>query len=439
MPSRFWLRLLPPVVFLGFAAFACNDPAAGPPGPCADTAGVYLSSKLDDDDGDGNPADEDFPRINDEDDDIADHCWIRDARGVYHLFFHSEGITSRCRIEHYVSTNLTDLVHVGVALEPNPEGWDSHSIWAPHVVQVDGTYYMFYTGTTGGGSDPQATQRIGVATSRDLHQWTRLAINRCAGTSGDGCVYECAEGWTTAGRTGGRWDRQCRDPFVLRDESRERWLMFATAKSTNGFGVVTVAESRDLVRWTGAGYIDATRRLPGPGGMPTGGQAENPFVLSHRGRFVLLFTDWQDKEDSAHVRAPRTIVQYAFSPSLEFDPKGSARWEYRGYTPDPGVNATEAQQLADGTWLLSQSISNPDTPDHDEHRRELRWRRVVWRVDGSFGTRPWPPPCARPRRRRHGFRAIRRGATAAAPAPSGMRPARSPARSPRPADRVARR
>ena len=46
----------------GPAAFVCCDTAASP---------VFLMSKIDDDDGDGNPLDEDFPTINDEDDDIV--------------------------------------------------------------------------------------------------------------------------------------------------------------------------------------------------------------------------------------------------------------------------------------------------------------------------------------------------------------------------------
>ncbi|MEJ2722493.1 MAG: family 43 glycosylhydrolase, partial [bacterium] len=153
----------------------CDDTPVGSSGsPCCDPNGnpVFLQSKLDDDDGDGNPYDEDFPAINDEDDDIADHTWIRDAAGVYHLFFHTEGIHGGSKIEHYTSTDFRSLDYVGLALQKNPGGWDSHGLWAPHIVEHDGTYYMFYTGIDGEGLDPNTRQRIGLATSTDLVTWT---------------------------------------------------------------------------------------------------------------------------------------------------------------------------------------------------------------------------------------------------------------------------
>lgn len=343
-----------------------------------------LHSKIDDDDGDGNPLDEDFPAINDEDDDIADHAWIRDDTGRYHLFFHNEGHIFGSAIEHYISTDLEQLEYVGVALRPNPDGWDSYALWAPHVVRYENFYYMFYTGVD--GIDPAARQRIGLATSTDLIEWTRHPANRCPGTAGAGCVYQCDESWTTWGKPDGEYNHQCRDPFVIRDPARKRWVMFATAKSTNQYGVITVSYSNDLESWTGAGFINATRRFDsGTGGQPTGGQAENPFVMSHGGIHYLLFTDWQDSEDTLTVVNPRTIVQYTTSSTLIADTLGSPRWIYRGYIPDPGVNAIEVQRITNEMWLMSQSIANKPSGLW-EHRRELRLKCVIWEDNFSFAT-----------------------------------------------------
>ncbi len=348
-------------------ATLCCDSAANP---------IFLKSKTDDEDGDGNPMDEDFPRINDEDDDIQDHTWIRDASGVYHLFFQNEGHVSGSDIEHYASTNLASLDYVGVALDKNAGGWDADGLWAPHIVHHDNTYFMFYTGVEGAGTN--AKQRIGLATSVDLVTWTRYPINNCPGTAGDGCIYECNETWTTWGDSPGEYNHQCRDPFVAMDEVNGRWVMFVTAKSINEFGVVTVAYSKNLVDWIGVGYVDATRRLAsGVGGQTTGGQAENPHVVSHRGSHFLFFTDWQDPEDSHTVDAPRTLVQYATSSRLTADPTGSANWSYRGYIPDPGVNAIEVQRIINDTWIMSQSIVNATSGDFD-HRRELRLKCMIW-------------------------------------------------------------
>ncbi len=208
-----------------------------------------------------------------------------------------------------------------------------------------------------------------------------MAVNNCPGTSGDGCVYDCNETWT-AWERGGDYDRQCRDPFVIWDTSEKRWVLFATAKSQNGFGVVSVAYSSDLVHWAGAGMIDATRRIAAAAGArATGGQAENPHVMVRRGTYYLLFTDWQDPEDDASMANPRTMVQYATSSQLTADAHGSAHWTYRGSIPDPGVNAIEVQRIG-ATWLMSQSIANELSGDF-EHRRELRLRCVLW--DGDFG------------------------------------------------------
>ena len=289
-----------PLLLLG-----CGDDPMGRDGTCNPTPGaVFLSSKIDDDDGDGNPRDEDHPTIDDEDDDIVDHAWIEDANGVHHLFFQTEDRGVGSDLVHYTTTDLQNLTYVGVALQKSPGSWDSQALWAPHIVQNGHTYCMFYTGITGTGADGK--QRIGIATSTDLTTWTRYPLNLCPETTGDGCIYECAESWTTWGGPPGSHNQQCRDPFVLWDASHQRWVLFATAKSTNGFGVVTVAYSSDLMHWVGAGYIDATRLLAsGSGSQSTGGQAENPYVLSRDGTHTLLFTDWADpEEDCTTPNAP---------------------------------------------------------------------------------------------------------------------------------------
>jgi hypothetical protein len=89
----------------------------------------------------------------------------------------------------------------------------------------------------------------------------------------------------------------------------------------------------------------------------------------------LLFSDWQDTEDSVTVAPYRTVVQYATSASLAIDDAGSANWIYRGYTPDPGVNAIEVIEFRRGSgrrWLMSQSISSPRSGFPKPERRQLR-------------------------------------------------------------------
>ena len=374
-------------MFLALAACDDDSPGTSSGGLQCDPAAapILLASKYDDEDSDGHPLDEAFPAIDDEDDDIADHAWIRDHAGRSHLFFHNEGRGQPFIIEHYTTWDLKSLTYVGTALTAQAGGWDAGGAWSPHVIEADGIYYMFYTGID--GLAPGARQRIGLAVSTDLLHWERIHVNRCTGTSGDGCIYECDEAWTRWGDDSDIFNPQCRDQFVMRDDAHDRWLMFATARSTNGYGVVTVVSSEDLITWTGIGFVNATRRLAGGTlGQPTGGQAENPFVMSHEGTHYLLFTDWQDPEDSLDVATPRTIVQYATSSSLDADSSGSANWIYRGYIPDPGVNAIEVFPYDTATWIMSESVSNPHSGYVKPLRRMLWLKCVEWQPGGGFGT-----------------------------------------------------
>src|SRR5262245_26445743 len=96
-----WLTFL--LAFLGCGKTPLDDVTP----PCTPTtAPVFLASKLDDDDGDGRPDDENHPAVDDEDDDIADHAWIQDRYGAYHLFFQNEDRGVGSDIEHYVTTDL---------------------------------------------------------------------------------------------------------------------------------------------------------------------------------------------------------------------------------------------------------------------------------------------------------------------------------------------
>jgi beta-xylosidase len=377
-------------------AIACDDDPVPPPEPvgprfvCAsDAVSPLLASKLDDDDGDGNPLDERYPALNDEDDDIADHCWIKDHSGTFHLFFHTESRQNPSHIDHYTTHNFQSLSYVGTALDVAPGAWDADGVWAPHVIEHDGTYYMFYTGVHGSGAE--AVQRTGIATSTDLYTWVRYAINRCPGTAGNGCVYECNEPWTTFS-INGEYDRQCRDPFVIWDEGTQRWLLFNTSKSLNTAGVVTVAAAANLTDWVGAGYIDATRRLStGTAAQQSGGQCENAFVVKAGGRYYLIFADWQDVEDDANWPNPRTMAQYATSTTLEVDGSGSLNWVYRGYLPDPGVNAIEIIDPRETgiPRIMSQSVASERSGVPPDSRRTLRLKCVTFSEDEKIVTEPF--------------------------------------------------
>ncbi len=260
---------------------------------------------------------------------------------------------------------------------------------------------MFYTGTDRTGDDSHMRQRIGLAVSRDLISWQRYPANLCAGASGPGCVYQCDECWTSWGDTTVSYAHQCRDPFIIRDRGKSRWVMLTTARHREGWGVVTVAYSENLIEWSGAGFIEATGRVEGgPMGQGTGGEAENPHLAVHGGTYYLFFTDWRDQEDSVSVNNPRTITQYATSATLLADTTGSPNWTYRGYIPDPGVNAIEIlnipvsmelmpRDVANAGYgtlsVMSQSISN-ERSGYWERRRQLKLKCIHWEGELSLKT-----------------------------------------------------
>jgi hypothetical protein len=107
--------------------------------------------------------------------------------------------------------------------------------------------------------------------------------------------------------------------------------------------------------------------------------------MSRGGTHYLLFTDWQDPEDSVSVHHPRTIVQYATSSTLDADSSGSINWTYRGYIPDPGVNAIEVMRVNRDVWIMSQSISNQRS-GFWPRRRQLRLKCIIWEDGLTFGT-----------------------------------------------------
>jgi LysM repeat protein len=152
--------------------------------------------------------------------------------------------------------------------------------------------------------------------------------------------------------------------------------MLNTVKYQDDSGAtIDVATSTNLVDWTGLGYVKAARKLTtgqgGVGQQTDGGQAENPFITEHDGKYYLVFSDWNDDEGVWNL----AHSQYAVSDTLEFDASGSLNWEYKGPIPIMGVNANEIIKPFDDTWIISGSISNPNA-GYPSNIRSLILRRM---------------------------------------------------------------
>ena len=198
---------------------------------------------------------------------------------------------------HAVSKDLSNWTHLGTGFKPS-EGpaWDDWTTWTGSVIKDDdGLWHLFYTGTP--HAEAGMKQRIGHATSTDMHNWQRV---------GDGLALDIS-GPDYEEFTPGHWhDRAFRDPWVMKSPNGDGWLMYMVARvpgiaEPNAGGSVGFATSPDLYEWT----------LQPPvyrGGMF--GQMEVPQVFEIGGRWYCLFcTDGSHWSNAYKAFNPQTPVR----------------------------------------------------------------------------------------------------------------------------------
>lgn len=181
--------------------------------------------------------------------------WIADTGETFHLYYlHApkslgdpELRHRNARIGHATSSDLTHWTDHGEVLSPGPEGsFDATATWTGSVVRgADDVWRMFYTGSVFPSSTNATNiESIGVATSTDLHTWTKQPsfVLRA-----DEAHYE---------KLGdSAWPEEAwRDPWVFEDRAGDGWHMLITARAkgsgTRGGGVIGHAWSADLESWT---------------------------------------------------------------------------------------------------------------------------------------------------------------------------------------------
>ena len=180
---------------------------------------------------------------------------------------------------HAVSDDLINWEHLGTCLAPS-EGpaFDDTTTWTGSVLQDDtGLWHLFYTG--GGSAEKGLYQRIGHATSTDMHSWQRVGDGLCLDMTGPVAdLYE-------KDHAVGHWhDRAMRDPWVMKDPEGDGWLMYFTARAPgieepNAGGAIGFATSPDLYTWT----------LQPPVYVGSFGQLEVPQVFEIDGQWYCLF------------------------------------------------------------------------------------------------------------------------------------------------------
>lgn len=213
---------------------------------------------------------------------------------------------------HAVSDDLVNWEHQGTCLRPaDGPAWDDKTTWTGSVVRDNaGLWHLFYTGTS--ASEDAMYQRVGHATSTDMHNWERV---------GDGLALDLTgpnAGAYEAEFMRGHWhDRAMRDPWVMRDPDGDGWLMYFTARvpgrdEPNEGGAIGFATSPDLMTW----------ELQPPVFDGAYGQLEVPQVFEVDGRWYCLFCTaaehWSEARKAAAGVPPVTGNHYLIAD----DPRG---------------------------------------------------------------------------------------------------------------------
>ncbi|WP_172294215.1 glycosyl hydrolase [Pseudoruegeria sp. HB172150] len=165
--------------------------------------------------------------------------------GIYHLFHLV--LPNHDFIAHAVSRDGMTWRRVKNALfVDDPGAWDDDMLWTMHVTRDpddDASWRMFYTGLS--RTEYGRVQRIGVARSKDLYNWTRCNSGKYP--------LEISPEWYEANADEGRNWVSFRDPFFYHDRETGERLLLAAGRVKDGpivrRGCVSLAREVETDRW----------------------------------------------------------------------------------------------------------------------------------------------------------------------------------------------
>ncbi len=220
--------------------------------------------------------------------------WLAVDGADYHIFYlQANRALGREALRHWhvsighaVSTDLRHWEVLPDALKPSPfpdgsrqEAFDSYTTWTGSIIQHQGTWFMFYTGSK--RSEKGLIQRIGLATSSDLLTWEKYPGNP---------VIEADPRWYELLDLSVWHDQAWRDPFVFQHPETGEFHAFITARVKSGppkgRGVIGHARSTDLIHW------EVLPPITEPGEF---GHLEVPQVVHMQEQYFLLFSVLADR------------------------------------------------------------------------------------------------------------------------------------------------
>jgi hypothetical protein len=291
-----------------------------------------------------------------------DFCIVH-HEGVYHAFYIRHpvlcpGVNGEVSFGHATSVNLFDWTHHPPVLHSRPEAWDDSLVWAPHVVESDGVFYLFYTGVTYRGL-AHRFQRLGLATSTDLFEWNRVDLP----------VLDCMRvPWAvcdSTSLTGG----EMRDPFAMPDPIRPgRWLLYYVthpAAAPDQMLVGVAATQGGLETWVD---LRALWNLDWP---VTYSQAiESPHLLEHGGLWYLFYTT----NSGLPINFQTCLHPYADAPA---------------WSPQERLSELIGGDPSTNSWVASETFRDPRAEyfcvvNWARNPQQIEIREMAWRPDGSL-------------------------------------------------------
>jgi len=194
---------------------------------------------------------------------INDHCIVRGPDNKFHLFgiTHTKEVFPPPWAEHEFAHASSDQLF--------RQGWQKHErvlridkelgethVWAPHVIEKDDLYYIFYA--AGGGHWDAMTN---LATSRDLFLWKRHPENPMFRDFYD-----------------------ARDPMVYKHGDEYVMYYTKTYSEDDHRSTVAIRRSMDLVHWSEPEFALVLSDYPR---AVNSGHTESPYYFQYNGRHYL--------------------------------------------------------------------------------------------------------------------------------------------------------
>ena len=293
---------------------------------------------------------------------VNDHCFA-ERNGRLHLFHIVGPLGKGCydagsevSFGHASSADLRNWQTSEDVLSVDPRSpFERDHIFAPHVAERGGVYFMFYAGI----DVASRRESMCLATSGDLSSWAKHPFNP---------VFRPSRHWAEYAASPGIWGC-CRDPHVLA-HPRYGYILYYVAwmKGTGGRLVaIGSAVSEDLYTWQDTGPV-MVRAMAADGGTAS---MESPCVVARDGTYYLFYK---------HRDGTRLVVSD--------DPFQFTDREDEWFSC---AHAAEVFEVA-GRWYISSCAREPTDLYHERSDRTkgLYLASLEWQGDRPV-IRPFEP------------------------------------------------